>query len=253
MAPRRAIPLLVAAALAAAPAARAHEEARVVAAEPARAGDQVVCTLDLDRLFTPPIESTLRSGLPVVVDLALELLPEGGGQALGRLLRAEARYDVWDDFYTLRRDGRDRRYTDFASLQRACRRVEAWPLAGLGDLPGPAFRLRARVAVSPLSGEERDRMARWVAETVSDPGEPAARELRLDLGGLIEAFFRGGDRDRGWGPEARFGPFRVADLRDAAAAAPAGTAPPTDAPGDAPPADPRAPGEDGGANREAEP
>jgi len=238
MAARRARILLLAAALATATAARAHEAARVVEAEPARAGDQLVCTLVLDRLFTPPIESTLKSGLPVVIDLALELLPEGGGKALGRLLRTEARYDVWDDFYTLRRDGRDRRFADFADLERACRRVDAWPLAGLGDLPAPVFGLRVRVAVSPLSGEEHERMARWVAETVSDPGDPAARELRLDLGGMIEAFFRSGERGRGWGPEARFGPFRAATLRDA---------PVADPPADAAPAPS---GEGGGVNEE---
>ncbi|MBN1269594.1 MAG: hypothetical protein JXB04_08405 [Kiritimatiellae bacterium] len=248
MAARRATALLLAAMLATATTARAHEEARVVAAEPARAGDQLVCTLVLDRLFTPPIESTLKSGLPVVIDMALELLPEGGGRALGRLLRTEARYDVWDDFYTLRRDGCDRRFADFAGLERACRRVDAWPLAGLGDLPAPVFGLRVRVAVSPLSGEERERMVRWVAETVSDPGDPAARELRLDLGGLIEAFFKGGGRDRGWGPEARFGPFRAAALPVAPPAGrPENGLPVADPPADAAPAPS---GEGGGANEE---
>jgi hypothetical protein len=178
----------------------------------AHQGDRVVCDIVLERIFTEPIENTLKSGLPVVVDLALQLEPEGG-TPLGQLLRSEAEYDVWEDFFILHRGTSDREYADFSSLRAATLLYDDHPLAAFDLLADfSRFWLSCRVAVSPLSGEERERMARWLAEAVADPQDPASREVRLDLGGLINMFFKGGEEERGWGPERRFGPFELASL-----------------------------------------
>ncbi len=200
----------------------AEQRARVGHATPLRRGGELVCDLGLTGLFPPAIENTLRSGLPVVIDLACEVRPEGGGRTIGQFQRSEVRYDVWEDHYTLIRDGRSRDFPDFEAVHNACRRLENLVLAPLSALaPAARVSLSLRVAVNPLSGEERERMARWLAETVTDPGDPSSRELRLDLGGLIQSFFRGGDAGRGWGEERRFGPYLLVDLPEQSPARPA--------------------------------
>ncbi len=179
-----------------------------------RSEESLVCDIDLSGLFTPPIESTLRSGLPVVVDIVLVMIPAGGREQ-GRLLRSELSYDVWEDLYILRRGESETIFSDFPALRRAAERYRGLALGEQGP-PGGAteWRLRLSVSVTPLGGRERRRMARWLAETVSDPDDPASRELLLDLGGLIGSFFGGGD-ETGWGEERSFGPFKLENLPQA--------------------------------------
>jgi hypothetical protein len=226
------------AALVAANAFAIEQTARVERVELVRAGAELVADLELAALFSPPVENTLRSGLPVVVDLAVELRP-AAGRSSGRLVRSTLSYDVWEDRYRLERGGRHWDYPDLAALRAAGARYEALPLATLAALGAPAsLTLSLRVAVDPLGGAERERMERWLARTVSDPVDPSARELRLDLGALLGSVF-GGKGEQGWGPERVFGPFALTALPERAAApAPAAPAAPPPATPAAPPADP---------------
>lgn len=177
-----------------------------------RGENGLLCDLALSDLFTSPIENTLRSGLPVVVDIAMVIVPERGTE-LGRLLRSELSYDVWEDVYTLRRAEGETTFTDFVALRQASRRYGRLALTELDEAKGSErLHFRLRVSVNPLGGSERRRMARWLAETVSDPDVPANRELLLDLGGLIGSFFGDGD-EAGWGEERSFGPYELSELR----------------------------------------
>ncbi len=186
---------------------------RAVRVEPARSGNYLVADLEFENLFPRPIENTLKSGLPVVIDCIIEVQGDGGGNR-GILLRSELSYDVWEGLYGLRRGELSHIFEDFLALREACDRLEAMPLVPLSAVPPRAtFHLRLRVAVNPFAGEQEDRVARWLAETVSDPRDPSRREFRVDLGGLIDGFFRSADRDRSWGESTRFGPFRVEELR----------------------------------------
>jgi hypothetical protein len=223
----RGLLLCLAASAAASTAAAAAEGPAVASVRPAVGGDLLVADFLLTGLFPPPIENTLRSGLPVVIDLVWELEPERG-TAFGDLLRSEVRYDVWEDRYTLLRGAERRDFAAFEAMRLAARRLQGQPLARIARLDGSAsFRLSVHVAVSPISGEQRERMARWLSETVSDPQDPSARELRLDLGGLIRNVFRGGRGGETAGAQ-RFGPFPLAGLPAAASAA-ADPAAPADA------------------------
>jgi hypothetical protein len=219
-------------ALAAANAHAIEQTASVERVELARAGAELVADVELAALFSPPVENTLRSGLPVVVDLAVELRP-AGGRALARLVRSTLSYDVWEDRYRLERGGRHWDFGDLAALRAAGERYEAVPLAALAALGAPAsLTLSLRVAVDPLGGAERERMERWLAHTVSDPVDPSARELRLDLGALLGSVF-GGKGEQGWGPERVIGPFALTALPERAAAP--GAEPPAAPPADPPP------------------
>ncbi len=218
------------AALVAADAQAIEQTARIERVELARAEGELVADVDVVALFSPPLENTLKSGLPVVVDLALELRP-AAGRAMGRLVRSTLSYDVWKDRYRLERGGRHWDYPDLATLRAAGSRYEALPLAALAALGAGSLTLSLRVAVDPLGGAERERMERWLARTVSDPADPSARELRLDLGALLGSVF-GGKGEQGWGPERLIGPFAVAALAQRAPVveAPTASAPATPAP-----------------------
>ena len=226
------------AALVAANAFAIEQTARIERVELARAEGELVADVDVAALFSASVENTLKSGLPVVVDLALELRP-AAGRSLARLVRSTLSYDVWEDRYRLERGGSHWDYPDLAALRAAGARYEAVPLAALAALGAPAsLTLSLRVAVDPLGGAERERMERWLARTVSDPADPSARELRLDLGALLGSVF-GGKGDQGWGPERVVGPFALAALarRAPVVDTPAGPASATPAPAAPAPAD----------------
>lgn len=206
------------AALVAANALAVDQSARVERVELSRAAGELLADIELSALLSPPVENTLRSGLPVVVDLAIELRPTAG-RASGRLVRSTLSYDVWEDRYRLERAGVQGDYPDLAALRAAASRYEALPLAALSALGAGSLTLSLRVAVDPLGGAERERMERWLARTVSDPADPSARELRLDLGALLGSVF-GGKGGQGWGPERVVGPVALAALPERAPAAP---------------------------------
>ena len=194
--------------------ASADEGPRALSVDPARSGGYLVADLEFENLLPRPLENTLRSGLPIVIDCLVEFQDETSGESRALLLRSELNYDVWEGVYSLRRDELERAFGDFLALHRACHRQEALPLAPLSELPPRAsFHLRLRVAVNPFAGGESDRVLSWLAETVSDPRDRDAREFRLDLGGLIDGFFRGAGRQEGWGDARRFGPYRLDELR----------------------------------------
>ena len=69
------------AALVAAKALGVDQSARVERVELARAAGELVADIELVALLSPPVENTLKSGLPVVVDLAIELRPAAGRAA----------------------------------------------------------------------------------------------------------------------------------------------------------------------------
>lgn len=205
------------AALVAAKALGVDQSARVERVELARAAGELVADIELVALLSPPVENTLKSGLPVVVDLAIELRP-AAGRAAGRLVRSTLSYDVWEDRYRLERAGAQQDYADLAALSAAAARYEALPLAALSALGAGSLTLSLRVAVDPLGGAERERMEKWLARTVSDPADPSARELRLDLGALLGSVF-GGKGAQGWGPERAVGPVTIGALPERAPAA----------------------------------
>lgn len=190
---------------------RADTPPRAASVQLARADGQLVADIALDALFSPPVENTLKSGLPVVIDLAVELRPASGAST-GRVLRSTLSYDVWEDRYRLEREANAWELPDLAALEVASARFTAEPLAALAALPPGPLSLHLRVAVDPLGGVQRERMVRWLSRTVSDPTDPGARELRLDLGALIGSVFSKKGDDAGWGPELVQGPFRVAEL-----------------------------------------
>ncbi|MBC8367659.1 hypothetical protein H8E52_09645 [bacterium] len=189
----------------------------VVRVEPARSGDQLVADLEFENLFPRPIENTLKSGLPIVIDCLIEMDDHAGEDPRGIVLRSELGYDVWDGIFSLRRGEMHVSFEDFLALQQACDHLTALPLAKLSDLPPAAtFHIHMRVAVSPFGGEDADRVARWLSETVSDSRDPNSREFRVDLGGLIDGFFRSTGRNQHWGESRSFGPYRLDKLQEIA-------------------------------------
>ncbi|MCP4545005.1 MAG: hypothetical protein GY835_00910 [bacterium] len=175
--------------------------------------DDLYCTVHLGDLFPEAIGNTLRSGLPVVFDLGIEMLVVGSDYATAGFLHNEVDYDVWDDIYRLRRRGRISEFTDFAAMEVAAKLVDNIFLCRTAELsPASEFRLSILLEISPLSSEHRSRMANWVTRTINDPGDPEARELRLNLGGMIGSIFDRGRDEALWGGQGEFGPWRLDDL-----------------------------------------
>ena len=170
--------------------------------------------VQLENLFAPKIVSTIRSGLPAIVQHDFRLLADGKEKA--RALQAiEVKYDIWAQRYRLA-------FPDTVYFAPALADVEKM----LSDFETPAFlqalvradaasyRLRLRVAVIAISAEQSRQLLERIASSDFEGGSSAAEAGRsgfsLNLNDLISFFFGGEQRAHGLSEWAVSPPWRGA-------------------------------------------
>jgi len=161
-------------------------------------------------LFSERVVGTVQSGLPAVVDLFCILSAPGGGTVREEVLSFTLGYDVWEDTYSIKGPDTTLTFPTFAGMRSAIEHVRGVRLVPSGGLdPGRSYRLKVSVAISPLRGADRDKIAGWVSENMRSSEDGARREQVLDLNDLISHFFsreRGDVNRSGWYESAFFKP-----------------------------------------------
>ena len=123
-------------------------------------------------------------------------------------------FDLWDEVFSVRADGRERRFTDLSGLQ-----AYLAELGGLGvapsDLMTPEGRYRVQVGmvVHAVAPDERQR----VEDVIVGDGRPRRegqdqQEASVSLGRLIRVFYKGGGDARA-GSELASAWFRGREVR----------------------------------------
>jgi hypothetical protein len=214
---RRAAAALVLLCCAAGAALAADETARVTAVTPARAGDLVVARLRTAGLPGERLLQSMRSGLVSAVDLDLVLLDDRERIVVGNRVSLQLAFDLWEEIFSVRSDGRERRFTSLDDLQTYLAELGAVPVAPLGELaPGASYRLRIGLQVHPIAPAEQER----VEDAIAGDGRPRRegqdqQEASVSLGRLIRFFYKGGGDDRA-GQVMLSGWFTRKELRDEA-------------------------------------
>jgi hypothetical protein len=143
-------------------------------------------------LFSERIAGTIQSGLPAVVEFFYSLEERGEGSVRRGVLTFELIYDVWDDYYSIKSADTTHTYSTYDAMTRAVQNLRYIALVPMHkmDSDGEYF-FRLGVAVNPLRGSDRQKIAGWVGENVR--GETASnqswREQVLNLNDLIQHFF----------------------------------------------------------------
>jgi hypothetical protein len=154
--------------------------------------DIVTSDIKSTGLFSDRIAGTIQSGLPAVVEFFYSLEARDRGSIKRGVLSYELYYDVWDDYYSVEGTDTLRTYTTYDAMTQAVMNLRDIALVPVHKIElNGEYSLRMNVAVNPLRGSDRKKIAGWIGENVR--GESASnqswREQVLNLNDLIQHFF----------------------------------------------------------------
>ncbi len=194
----------------------ADEQASLRRATVSRSGDVVVCHLQTHGLPGEKQLQTMRSGLESSVELSLALVDQSDELLGGNLISLRMGFDLWDEVFSVRGDGRERRFQTLTDLQSY--------LAELSDLPvAPAsllrtegnYRVQVGLVVHAIAPEEQARVDDVIAGDQRARREGQDRqEASVSLSHLIRLFYKGG-RESALGQELSSRWFTGKELPDA--------------------------------------
>ena len=179
---------------AAAGAGAADETAQVTAVSAARSGDLVVADLSTAGLPGRKLLQSMRSGLVSAVELDLALLDEREKVVGGNSVSLQLAFDLWEEVFSVRADGAERRFRSLADLQAYLGELAAVPVIPLGELAADRrYRLRVGLLVHPIAPAQQERVGSVIAGDQRPRREGQdQQEASVSLGRLIRLFYRGG-------------------------------------------------------------
>jgi hypothetical protein len=141
-------------------------------------------------LFSERIAGTIQSGLPAVVEFFFSLEARNHGSVQRGVLSYELNYNVWDDYYSVESSDSVRTYPTYEAMTQAVQNLRYIALIPVRNMePDGEYFLRLGVAVNPLCGSDRKKIAGWVDENVRGESGESWREQVLNLNDLIQHFF----------------------------------------------------------------
>lgn len=154
--------------------------------------DMVTGDIKSAGLFSERIAGTIQSGLPAVVEFFYSLEARDRGSIQKGVLSYELTYDVWDDYYSVAGADTAHTYPTYDAMTRAVQNLRYIALVPLHNMDSNGeYSFRLGVAVNPLRGSDRKKIAGWVGENVrgNDASNESWREQVLNLNDLIQHFF----------------------------------------------------------------
>jgi hypothetical protein len=210
-------------------AAAAGAVPRVEAVSAGRDGELLTCRVRTASLPGERISSTIRSGLPSAIELALEVLDAREHVIAENHVSFRMAFDLWEEIFRIQGAGEERDFGDLAGLAAYLAEPPQLPVAPLSLLAaGERFRIRVALVLHPVAPRETARLSEWVAGTGPAEteraagtdraaGSPDGRETLLDLGKVIGFFYRGSRRSPGSAAEAMSDWFLCEELEAFAA------------------------------------
>ena len=177
---------------------RAQTDVRVTEVTPARVGDLLVCRLVTEGLPGERLLASMHSGLVSAVDFDLAVIDERERVIGGNRLSLQLAFDLWEEIFSVRGDGVERRFEHLEDLQVFLADIEDVPVAPLDDLTGDRrYRVRVGFQVHAIAPAQRDR----VEEAIAGDRRPRRegqdqQEASVSLGCLIRFFYKGGGEGR---------------------------------------------------------
>ncbi|MCB1182989.1 hypothetical protein KDM41_06110 [bacterium] len=176
----------------------ARAEARLVDVEPVLGDEQLQCRLHTAGLPGAKQLQSMQSGLEASVELNLALVDEGERLLAGRTVSLRMAFDLWDEVFSVRADGRERRFTELSDLKAYLAELGGLVVAPAALLaPDGRYRVQVDMVVHAVAPDEQQR----VEDVIVGDGRPRRegqdqQEASVSLGRLIRIFYKGGGDDR---------------------------------------------------------
>ncbi len=169
-------------------------------------------------LFPDRIAGTVQSGLPAVVELFFSLDSRNDSSVKRGFFSFELRYDVWDDLYSAEGADTTMFFPSFEALSNTVQHLQKIAIVPIRDISlNQEYSIRFSIAVNPLQGSDREKIAGWLDETVRGKTGESWREQVLNLNDLIQHFFstrKGGAHQSDWFLTDFFKPGSLPVLED---------------------------------------
>lgn len=191
------------------------QEPQITALNAAFQNETIRAHVQLKNLFVPKIVSTIRSGLPAIVEHDFRLFTAAGREKAQAQQTVEVKYDLWAQRFRLAFPDTVRFTATFEEVEKA---FEGFAMSPFPDFPlseeAAAYQLRLRVAVIPISAEQSKQLLQRLAANDFESENAATAAGRsgfsLNLSSLISFFFSGEERARGVSAWAVSPPFQRA-------------------------------------------
>ena len=177
-----------------APPVRAADEARLVQVTPVLDGGQILCRLQTSGLPGAKQLQSMRSGLVAAVELQLGLFDDSDHLLDGRSVSLRMAFDLWDEVFSVRADGRERRFNALTDLQAYLADLSGLAVAPADLLaPGGRYRVQVGMVVHAVAPDEQQRVEDVIAGGQRPRREGQdQQEASVSLGRLIKFFYQGG-------------------------------------------------------------
>ncbi|MCP4571341.1 MAG: DUF4390 domain-containing protein [bacterium] len=174
----------------------ADPPAKVTSVTPERAGDLVVCRLRTEGLPGQKLLQSMQSGLISAVELEVAVVDDREQVVAGNHISLQLGFDLWEEIFSVRGDGAERRFTNLADLESYLQELGDVPVAPVSRLdPEARYRLHIGLQVHPIAPAEQDRVENVIVGERSSRREGSdEQEAQVSMGRLIRLFFKGGDK-----------------------------------------------------------
>nr|MEE4268735.1 hypothetical protein [Candidatus Krumholzibacteria bacterium] len=176
----------------------AQENARLLDVIPGLAGDTVICHLRTQGLPGEKQLQTMQSGLESAVEFKVALLDEEGRPVVSQSLSLRMGFDLWDEVFSVRMDGRERRFQSLTDLKAYLAELESIPVTPAATMrTGTLYRVQVGLVVHTLAPAEQKRVEDVIVGSRSSRREGQdAQEASVSLGRLIRLFYKGSEETR---------------------------------------------------------
>lgn len=174
-------------------------EATIEEVVPTREGRLLTCSVRTTALPGGRLRSSLESGLPAAIEMALDVLDERDHVVGGNRISLRVAFDLWEEIFRVQAMGDDLRFQDIEGLQGYLGAIPGLPVSPLAALDASKrHRIRVGLRLHPVAPQETERLSNWMAgeddrERTTDGSD--GREVSVSLGRVIRFFYRGARRD----------------------------------------------------------
>jgi hypothetical protein len=108
----------------------AVEDPRIVAVEPLKTGEVLACRVRTANLPGAKLTSSMKSGLPSAIEMALEVLDPKDRVVIGRRVTFRLAFDLWEETFRVEGGGEERDFTSQDELEAFLAELPRLPVRG---------------------------------------------------------------------------------------------------------------------------
>jgi hypothetical protein len=165
---------------------------------PTRDGTLLTCLVRTSSLPDGRLRTSLESGLPAAIEMALDVLDDRDHVVGGNRVSLRVAFDLWERIFHVQGPGDELRFPSIEGLQGYLGAIPRLPVSPIGALDASKrHRIRVGLRLHAVAPRESERLSDWMAgeddrERATDGSD--GREVSVSLGRVIRFFYRGARR-----------------------------------------------------------